>query len=102
MVCLLGRPWHPVLSGPWNWPAYLPSLSGKRAYLYSLAIVNTSSLTWLEWNTGFTDILKMIISSWNKHLKIYSTIFICKNIRTFMKSLMARDLSEEGKKAEMK
>ena len=30
MVCLLGRPWDPVLSGPWDWPAHISSLSGKR------------------------------------------------------------------------
>lgn len=31
MVCLLGRPWDPVFSGPWNWSAHLPSLPGKIA-----------------------------------------------------------------------
>lgn len=30
MVCLLGRPWDPVLSRPWDWSAHLPPLSGKR------------------------------------------------------------------------
>ena len=32
-VCLLGRPWDPVLSRTWDWTAYLPSLSGKRTPL---------------------------------------------------------------------
>lgn len=30
LVCLLGRPWDPVLSRPWDWPPHLPSLSGKK------------------------------------------------------------------------
>lgn len=38
MVCLLGRPWDSVLSRPWNWPAYLPPLSGKRACLYGVKV----------------------------------------------------------------
>lgn len=45
MVCLLGRPWDPVFSRPWDWPAHLPPLSGEKTCFCCLATksVNTSS-----------------------------------------------------------